>query len=737
VVPGDQSVPLAEFARACKAAARIVSLYPATHPAIRSALSRVTAAASRLTTAGDVRLTVTPDQLAIEGQPSGTEKGRMDPAVNELATLLHERLVGELGVAAGASSDDWHALLLLLARPPDDLIATGGIGAAWSSAGRNAFTIREIDYAEVLRERGSGGSADWDLIVTCCLRGDVAALDERVLAAMFADSGAPDLTAFIRRLEQGPAASGATMTARAAALLTLARAALAASGEAPDRTVHAVAQATSVLSPDMMLALLAHRQSPDPHHAQLATSIVGRINDRSIASFVANSVVAEGGATDRLAYAFQALVPDVERRDPLLDTAHDVARQTPFGSETTFESLWHDARMMLTSYTDAKYVSDEYARELSGVRAQAIEVDRVSDDPPDRVQAWLASVSEGAIKQLDLDLLLDLVRIETGPDEWSAIAAIVVGEIERRTQAGDIGDAQLLTDSLVREAGDNGRPPLRAAATAVIDRLAAGPLVRSIVTHLRRADGPERVQALNRLCQTVGPVLARPLAEALAVEEQSRTIRHLRELLLGFGAAGRQSVEQLKSSSNPAVRRTAIDLLRVFGGREALQELESMLDDSDPQVQRESIRAIVQIGTNDAYAMLEHALMSGGESREMLVQQLIGLRDEKAIPLLCHVLEHTAPRGPLVRVHVEIIEALGGLGAHRDSTRTLRTALFRGEWWAPRRTARLRHAAAAALKRIGTAETRAVLDEAASRGSRGVRQAAQAHVPAADGKARA
>jgi hypothetical protein len=447
-------------------------------------------------------------------------------------------------------------------------------------------------------------------------------------------------------------------------------------------------------------------------------------------------VAAEGRATDRLAYAFQALVPDVERRDPLLDTAHDVASRTAFGAEAGFESLWQDARAMLTSYTDDKYVSDEYARELSGARTQAIEVDRVSDDPPERVQAWLASVSEPAIKQLDLELLLDLARIETEPDAWSAIAAIVVGEIERRAQAGDIGDAQLLTGSLVREAGDDGRPALRAAATAVTARLASGPLVRSIVTHLRRADGHERVQTLTRLCQTVGPALARPLAEALAVEEHSRTIRHLRELLLGFGAAGRQSVEQLKNSSNPAVRRTAIDLLRVFGGREALPEFASMLGDSDPQVQRESIRAIVQIGTSEAYAVLEHALVSGGASREMLVQQLIGLRDEKAVPLLCHVLEHTAPRGALARVHVDIIEALGGLGPHRDSTRTLRDALFRGQWWAPRRTATLRRAAAAALKRIGSAETLAVLEEAASRGGRGVRQAAQAHVAAGAGKAR-
>ena len=175
-------------------------------------------------------------------------------------------------------------------------------------------------------------------------------------------------------------------------------------------------------------------------------------------------------------------------------------------------------------------------------------------------------------------------------------------------------------------------------------------------------------------------------------------------MLLGFGAAGRQSVEQLKHSPNPAVRRTAIDLLRVFGGREALPELASMLDDADPQVQRESIRAIVQIGTDEGYAVLEHALVSGSASRDTILQQLIGLRDDRAAPLLCYVLNHTAPRRNLVAVHAQIIEALATLAAHQDSLRTLRTILYRGEWWAPLRTAALRQAAAAALRGLGTPE---------------------------------
>jgi HEAT repeat protein len=471
------------------------------------------------------------------------------------------------------------------------------------------------------------------------------------------------------------------------------------------------------------------RQPSATGEPPLAPAIAERMSEGTIATFVAGSVVAERGATERLAQAFQALVPQSEHKDRMLELARSTAEQSPLGSEEGFDHLWQNAADMLKSYSDKTFVSDEYGRELSGARTQAIEVERVSDDPPDRVQAWLATVTDTAVRDLDLALILDLLRIEEDPAAWQAIASVAAAEIERRTLIGDTASAQSLLDALVRERGDEGRAALRPAVETALTKLAGGPIIRHIVFHLRKDDA--EVETLNKMCHAIGPAVVRPLALSLATEENHRAIRHLRELLFSFGAAGRQSVEQLKNSPNPAVRRTAIDLLRVFGGREALPELASMLDDSDPQVQRESIRAIVQIGTNEAFAVLEQALVGGNTSHETILQQLIGLRDEKAIPLLCYVLNHTAPRGKLVSVHAQVIEALGNFSAHPESTRTLRTVLYRGEWWAPFRTAALRQAAAAALRRIGSADALAVLQEAAARGSRGVRTVARRYASAA------
>ena len=66
---------------------------------------------------------------------------------------MHDRLVAALRVERGADALDWHALLLLV-RAPEKLITDGGIAKAWAAAGRTHFEILEIDYADVLRERG-------------------------------------------------------------------------------------------------------------------------------------------------------------------------------------------------------------------------------------------------------------------------------------------------------------------------------------------------------------------------------------------------------------------------------------------------------------------------------------------------------------------------------------------------------------------------------------------------------
>ena len=674
----ERTAVLAEFARACRTAARSVSLYPATHPSIQASLSRVTAATGRLAPAGDISLTVHPDTLVIDGQVPA----RADQAIGEFAGLMHDRLVAALCVQKGADALDWHALLLLLARAPDELIAEGGIAKAWAAAGRNHFEIREIDYADVLRERGASDGSEWDQIISFCLQDGTGPLAEDALTALLETLG--DSSRFgglLERLQNTAAGGDATVSACAAVLLELIQKMLEATSQWPqaqgeNRVLQTAADAASRLTPEMMLALIEQARAAGHERAEVASSVVDRIGDDTIASFVAGAVAREGGASDRLAQALQLLVPELDGKERLLDLAKQEAEQGPLGQQSGFEDLWQSATSMLTSYSDETYVSSDYARELSGAKAQAVDVERVSDDPPERIQRWLGTVDDDALRQLDLSLLLDLLQVEDDAALWLGIARIAVTEIEQRTKVGEVQDAQKLAFAIVRETSAGGRQALRSAAESATKTLASGPLATHIALHLRKVDDTD-VEPFGRLCRTIGAPINGPLAEALMVETNNRAIRRLGELLFGFGAAGRETVGRLKQSSNPTVRRIAIEMLRMFGGKDALTDLAIMIEDTDPEVQRDAVRAIAKEGNHQAFAVLQKALIAGTPSSSTIPRQLISLREDSAVPLLCYVLNHSAPRGRLVEVHVQIIEALGALGAQPVSIQTLRSALYR------------------------------------------------------------
>src|SRR5438309_4299624 len=84
-----ETARLVDFARACKAAARAVVLYPAGHPAIAATLGRIAQITSASALNAPLRITVVPDGLLLEERAPG----RADAAIGELATLLHSHLI--------------------------------------------------------------------------------------------------------------------------------------------------------------------------------------------------------------------------------------------------------------------------------------------------------------------------------------------------------------------------------------------------------------------------------------------------------------------------------------------------------------------------------------------------------------------------------------------------------------------------------------------------------------------
>ena len=55
----------------------------------------------------------------------------------------------------------------------------------------------------------------------------------------------------------------------------------------------------------------------------VVSALIESMSDQSVAGFVADSVVAERGASERLAHAFRSLVPEFDRQRQLLALARE------------------------------------------------------------------------------------------------------------------------------------------------------------------------------------------------------------------------------------------------------------------------------------------------------------------------------------------------------------------------------------------------------------------------------
>ena len=617
---------LTEFARAFKAAARAVVLYPAAHPAIAATLGRIVSLTAPGSLAEPLRIGVLADGLLVDGKAPA----RPDPAITELAALLHDHLIGELTIHPGGDLDAWRTFLLLLGRAPDAVRTEGGIARLWTTMAGRHVEIREIDYAEVLRERKGGEAAAWDQVIANCLQGDAFDLDEETLRALLETAADSEKMAqLMAMLDERAAEAGRGVGQRTTALLRLlqniVKAVTEREPERVDQVLRNLAGAAGRLSPDMLVSLLSRgtgrllndrlpRRPPQTTAPSLVDAVMSRMTDGTIAQFVARNALAQGTSIERVAQAFHALVRDVDHRERLVAMAHDDAAASPLGSTEGFEQAWETvAQKMMTSYSDKPFVSDDYARELSGTRTKAIDIEQLQDDPPERLAEWLGTVATTELRKLDLTLVLDLLRIEADTERWATLMRPVVALIEDLLLVGDFdAAADLVAALLVHTSADAaGRPaPGRPRG---LDELVKGPMMRHIVAHLATIDDCqfERVKAM---CVSLGDVVIRPLAEALSAEERARPRDRLTSILIAFGASGRREAERLKNSPNAAVRRTAIYLLREFGGSEALPELTELLNDNEQQVQREAVRAIMRIGTDSAYQVLEKALINGTDA---------------------------------------------------------------------------------------------------------------------------
>jgi len=229
------------------------------------------------------------ERLLVDGAASP----RPEPAVAELAALLHRHLIGALTLNAAADTESWRTLLLLLARSTEDVRADGGIAHLWATAGGPSIEIEEIDYAELLREK-EGLARTIDEILAAATEGPRLQLDDTSMRTLLDFVRDPaKLKALVAQLESPDANCDAE--GRATIFLNIARELTMyvsrTDAEELPALFQQLAQAARLLSADSMLALLAKRSAADTVAAgvNLVSAVIDGMTDEAVAGFVASS----------------------------------------------------------------------------------------------------------------------------------------------------------------------------------------------------------------------------------------------------------------------------------------------------------------------------------------------------------------------------------------------------------------------------------------------------------------
>jgi hypothetical protein len=718
------------FARACRAAARTVALYPGEHPAVATALGALTQTAQTATAASVLRLAVMPDTLTVDGRSII----RPDAAVSDLALLLHVHQVGQLSIHPLTNADLWRRFLALLALPPDQARIRGGLGKMWATEGEARIEVRVLDYSEMLRAHIRGDQATWNSIVAGCLEGTSLSLDDALVELLFGVLNDPSkLVGVVRAVEaRMPSAEAQVQGPMVVAGLLQAVAQFAATS-APGQVesiMAALAEATARLPIETLAPIVETRKGASRSGlARFVQGLLTRISDSSIANLVAGEVCGGRGSSPRLADAFCGLAPDADRRSGILALARNTVAQANTNADPAMAQAWQQSEELLLTYSDKDFVSDDYNAELVRLSNRAIDLDKDHTDPPEQISAWCDTVDDSNLRLLDAALLADLMRLQQDVTQWRDLAGLALNRVNVLLVVGDFLAAALLVEALRSQSDRHDNLAVRDAARGMLQSTLTPSTMRHVASHLDTAD-LSVVDAAMRFCVALGASAIESLAEVLSREERSRPRKHLIDILVGFGASGRQAVERLRQSPSAAVRRTAVLLLREFGGKEALPELESLLDDAEPHVQREATRAIAMLGGGAAYAMLIRALVRGTErARSSILGVLWTLSDEDAEQVLSHVVLEAPYRGALWPIHMRAVERLGAIGG-RPAVDALSVVVERRQIWSPFKMAALHRLAVDALGRIGTSEAVDALEAVASEGPSWARAAARARLDA-------
>jgi HEAT repeat protein len=721
--PSDLAQSVSVLARTLLATARIWTLYPPTHPAVREALDRLAQAIGDCTTGVECSIGVTPDTLLLKGEPLPPSQ-----PVAEAAQFLHDRDILRLDLAQGVSVAALNDLVEILSLDTETRRVRGGPAAAWARTGHASISIEQIDYRRVLEHRDIAPDAVrrddvWQTIVKSIVHGQMI-FDEVAQQRLLEIARDPRLIGELARESMAPkcAVDGSPMIATQAATVVAAYRHMAdiVSVMDPDHLAEVMrnlADATTTLDPHVMMQVLETQD--DPHDAtHVVRHVAGAFNDEQVARLLATTLAVEGQATARLADVFTTIAPDDVRRQRVLRMARDMLAETDFGRKSQFETLWTSMESLLLSYNEKPYVSDGYRTSLDGAGTRADTL--AARDLPPELGEWLHTIDQDHVRQLSVMMMIDLLGLERTAEGAGTMATDLQILANDLLLAGDFANVARVTGALAGAAGAAAfvNP---VACRQALDDLARSAALREAVTLLGDLDAAP-FEAFCGVCADLGPEAVPALATTMTSEDESLRRRRAADLIVAYGTPALAHLGPLLADERWFVVLNGVLLIDRFAAPEAVPLLQPLLRRGDPRLTPRVVAALAGIDDPAAARAIHTVLRSvTGALRRAVIASLVQERDQRVVPILERILRESEPFGRDHPIVLETMAALATLDADR-AVPPIAAIIRRTRWFARRRRRALKRTGVQLLLKVGSPAARRVLDQARLDGDRLLRR---------------
>jgi HEAT repeat protein len=265
----------------------------------------------------------------------------------------------------------------------------------------------------------------------------------------------------------------------------------------------------------------------------------------------------------------------------------------------------------------------------------------------------------------------------------------------------------------------------RDACRQALNQLGESPAMRESIALIGDLDDANW-GAMQAIIDTIGVSSVEALKSIVAVESDGLATTRAETVIVGFGAKAVTRLASLVGDPRWFVQCRAARMLGRIRTADAVPLLQSLLRQRDPRVARDAVAALGVIADPAAARAIGTVLRAAtGDVRRAVAEALVAERDPRVAPMLVRILEESQPLGQDHELVLETIEALGTVGTDA-AVPVLLSLARRRKFFGGRRLRALKERSVEALAHVGTARSRAALQEAAAQGDGYLKKLAKA-----------